>query len=115
LLTLNDFNQIVANATTSIAFGRIPQTLSLRFVGSRPDIDMKFDIFWNHIADRIEIEISLTKNFPTFTTVDFSGSSIREQTTISGDKFARNNINYIRYTLRYKTLISSESSILALE
>ena len=97
----------------------IPRPSSLQFVGSREDTNITVDVTWLNVADRITFEIFLTENFASFKVFEISDDSItsssKQTITISGNYLVRNNINFIRYTVRHMTLISLESSVLALE
>jgi hypothetical protein len=118
LVALNDFDQVVVTATALVAFARIPQPLLFQLLGSRRDVDIRLEVSWVNIVDRLTFEISLQENFASYTTFEVNGispASTSRQVVISGNTLIRNSVNYIRYFAHYLTLSSSQSATFALE
>ncbi len=117
LYALNDFDQIVTNATYVIFFARIPQPFQLQFAGSSRDTDVRVDVSWLNIADRLSFEISLSESFVSskMFQIYVPPTSRSQQVTIPESYFKRTSFIFVRYTAHYLSLTSLESPVLAIE
>jgi hypothetical protein len=117
LVALNDFDQIVTNATTLIEFSLIPQPLTLQNVGSRKDYGIRVGVSWLNKADRLSLEISPTESFASYDTLEIKvEAELRNaQVLIPGERLKFDNFYFIRYLVHYLSLTSLESQVLTVE